>query len=291
MKQACAAALLCLWVVQPAVAQSQAEGQMRLYILQLEERVRQLTGQNERLAYEVNQLRTQLGMPPLELEQAQAAAEVPTGALATGESQPAGSRELGTLTVNPDGGPAAPVGPGMSGEEQPVDLSTLAGGVAPELVREFGNPNPAGQEGEMETAGLAGTPPTISLSGSASDEFALAYGYVLTGDYDLAEESFKTWLATFPGDQQAADARFWLGESHLQQGEYRDAADAFLGVYKTAPDRGKGPDALLKLGVSLAALGETKAACATLSEVGRRYPDASPSIMSRVHDEESRAGC
>ena len=93
--------------------------------------------------------------------------------------------------------------------------------------------------------------PTTALSGSPRDEYDLAYGYILTGDYGLAEESFKAWLAAFPNDPQAPDAEFWLGESHLQQGEYRDAANAFLAVYKTAPDSSKGPDALLKLGVSL----------------------------------------
>jgi len=77
----------------------------------------------------------------------------------------------------------------------------------------------------------------------------------------------------------------------LQQGEYRDAANAFLTVYKSAPDSPKGPDSLLKLGVSLSALGEKTAACGTFAELGRRYPQASPSLTNRVHDEESRAGC
>ena len=94
-----------------------------------------------------------------------------------------------------------------------------------------------------------------------------------------------------PSDPQAAYAEFWLGESHLQQGEYRDAANAFLAVYKTSPDSAKGPDALLKLGVSLSALGEQAAACATLAELGRRYPRATDSVMSRVRDEQEKAGC
>jgi tol-pal system protein YbgF len=290
MMRASTALLFCLCLAAPAAAQTQAEGEMRLYILDLEERVRQLTGTNERLTYEVNQLRTQLGLPPLQDEPAA------TGAV-TGqnlEAPPAGEepgapQELGTLSVSPDDPLIAP--DGATGAEAPVDLSQLAAGAAPELVKpEFGNPVPPGEE--TQTAGLpqAPTQPT-ALTGSARDEYDLAYGYILTGDYNLAEESFTTWLAAFPGDPQEIDARFWLGESHLQQGEYREAANAFLAVYKAAPDSIKGPDALLKLGVSLAALGEKEAACATLAEVGRKYPSASPSLMSRVHDEEGRAGC
>jgi tol-pal system protein YbgF len=144
----------------------------------------------------------------------------------------------------------------------------------------------------LQTAGLPTTPaPVTALSGSPRDEYDLAYGYILTGDYDLAEETFKAWLAAYPGDPQSIDAQFWLGESHLQQGEYRDAANAFLTVYKTAPESIKGPDSLMKLGMSLSALGEKTAACATFAELGKRYPQSAESLMSRVRDEETRAGC
>ena len=104
-------------------------------------------------------------------------------------------------------------------------------------------------------------------------------------------ETLKSWLAAYPSDPQAVDAQFWLGESPLQQGEYRDAANAFLNVYKTAPDSIKGPDSLMKLGVSLSALGEKDAACGTFAELGRRYPQGSESLMSRVRDEQAKAGC
>jgi tol-pal system protein YbgF len=139
--------------------------------------------------------------------------------------------------------------------------------------------------------GVAEPAAPTALSGSARDEYDLAYGYILTGDYALAEQNFRAWLAAFPNDPQAGDAEFWLGESLLQQGEYRDAANAFLSVYKASPDSAKGPDALLKLGVSLAALGEKPAACATFSELGRRYPRATESVMSRLRAEQTRAGC
>src|SRR5688572_25826381 len=49
------ATLLSAAPAAPAAAQSAQElGQMRLYVQQLEERVRQLTGENERLSYELN---------------------------------------------------------------------------------------------------------------------------------------------------------------------------------------------------------------------------------------------
>jgi len=290
---------VCLIAPQAfAQTEDQELGQMRLYVQQLEERVRQLTGDNERLLYQLNQMRASLGQPPLMAGGVPAPEAVGTFPQ-TGEQPsmatvqqgqvpaPAASpQELGAMSTSPSD---QLVQPGGSEAGAPVDLSTLAGGVAGELV----GPTPGAETVPgQQLAGMPAAPAaTTALSGSARDEYDLAYGYILTGDYALAEETFKTWLAAFPTDPQTPDAEFWLGESHLQQGEYRDAANAFLTVYKGAPDSPKGPDSLLKLGVSLSALGEKTAACGTFAELGRRYPQASQSLTNRVHDEESRAGC
>jgi TolA-binding protein len=48
---------------------------------------------------------------------------------------------------------------------------------------------------------------------------------------------------------------------------------------------------LFKLGVSLAGLNQRDVACATFSEVGKRYPSASDSLKERVKQERAAAGC
>lgn len=283
--------------------------QMRLYVQQLEERIRQLTGQNEQLLYELNRVRTQSGQPPLASAESQGGA-VSSQPLASngaggqtgaqgdpfgGTNAAAGSvpQDLGSFSIAADDPLIAPDGAGGGGE--PMDLSTLAGGAEatpPTSGSAGANGIPAPAAGAQQTAALPGSArPATPLSGSSRDEYDLAYGYVLTGDYDLAEKSFQSWLSAFPDDPQAADARFWLAESHLQQGEYREAANAFLAVYKAAPESPKGPDALVKLGASLSALGERNAACATLAEVGRKYPQAPASLTKRVDHEVEQAGC
>jgi tol-pal system protein YbgF len=309
-----AAFLLAFLLAAPAMAQSAQEvGQMRLYIQQLEERVRQLTGENERLGHELAQLRAQLGQPaggdqtgalgPQVYPGAEAMADPGVHSTVSGEpgvvAQPLPSadqalgappQDLGSISVSRDDPLIAPDGVPAG----PIDLSVLAGGTANPPY----DPNAGyGISGELASpdqthiAALARAPGTpTALSGSPRDGYDLAYGYVLTGDYELAERSFRDWLAAFPDDPQAVDARFWLGEAHLQQGEYREAANAFLAVYKSGQAT-KGPDSLLKLGMSLAALGEKDAACATFGEVERKYPDASAALMSRVNGEEDRAGC
>lgn len=285
--------LAVLWAAAPVAAQeSQEIGQMRVYIQQLEERLRQLTGQNEQLMFELNQLRAQSGQTGTITAPGQSGAIAPGAqgsGQASGSAAAAPAQDPGTLSVARDDPLIAPDGFGF---DTPVDLSELAGGQPGGPAGVSGGAVAPTQPGNTQAAALPGAPGRgTAIAGSARDEYDLAYGYILTGDYGLAQESFQNWLAAFPDDPQAADARFWLGESFYQQGEYRDAANAFLAVYKSAPDSQKAPDALLKLGVALSALGEKNAACATLAEVGRKYPQASAALLSRVDEEERHAGC
>ena len=53
----------------------------------------------------------------------------------------------------------------------------------------------------------------------------------------------------------------------------------------------KAPDALLRLGQSLAAMKQKEMACATLAEVGRKYPRASNAVKQGVEREQKRVRC
>ena len=64
---------------------------------------------------------------------------------------------------------------------------------------------------------------------------------------------------------------------------------SFLAVSTKYDAPGKAPESLLRLGQSLAALKQKEAACATLAEVGRKYPNASASVKRGVAQEQKRA--
>jgi tol-pal system protein YbgF len=212
--------------------------------------------------------------------------------------------DLGSISVAQDDPRIAPdghVGPAGA----PLDLSALAGGsvnggfdglrggehqVAPvPLPGTIDVPQQGGWSQSGQQAQPA--PQMAALGGSANDQYDLAYGYVLTGDYRLAEESFRHWLQANAGHPLAGDAEFWLAESMLRQDKHRDAANLFLKLYKDAPQGRKAPDALAKLGIALAALGEQSAACATFQELDRQHPDASDLVKSQVAAASQRAGC
>jgi tol-pal system protein YbgF len=305
---------LALVQTLPTAAQTAQEtAQMRLYIQQLEAQVRQLTGEVERLRFELRRQQANLA-PAADGDRAGdltgSIAGVPAaGGPGAGQpaiggpviggtvnpqnnasvSQGAPPQDLGTLSIATDdpriAGDGAGTGAGPGGgavAAAPLDLSVLAGGAGSGLS---GSPDLGHEQPPLLP------PQTTALSGSPSDQYDLSYGYILTGDYDLAEQSFRAWLQTFGDHELALDARFWLAESLYQQGENREAANRFLEVYKSAPDGRKAPDALMKLGLTLAALGERDAACATFAEMQNKFPDASSILSDRVAREAKKAGC
>lgn len=142
-----------------------------------------------------------------------------------------------------------------------------------------------------------GAPPATRAAGlgqpvpPAGDQYDAAYGYMLSGEYGLAESSFKSFLADHPTDRRAASGQYWLGESYYSRKMFREAADAFLTSYQQYPSSPKAPDSLLKLGLALNGLGEKKAACASFDELLAKYPKASKALRDLAGVEKSKARC
>ena len=128
-------------------------------------------------------------------------------------------------------------------------------------------------------------------SDTPKDTYDLAYGYVLRKDYALAEDTFQAFLKKYPTDRRAAEAQFWLGESLFQRQRYDAAAQAFLEVSTKHGSHAKAPEALLRLAQSLAAMNQKEMSCATLAEVGRKYPKAPATVKQGVEREQKRVRC
>jgi tol-pal system protein YbgF len=312
-------ALVCAAAAFTASAQ---DSDVILRLNQLEQQMRQLTGAIEQLQYRNQQLeqalrrmqedvefRNQQGNtkgPATQVRPTGAATQTPGGGApqtnASGRKSdafdptlnpnaPGVPHTLGSMPGNTSGNAAPQLNSAESGA--PLDLSTLPRSARGEassgdvttsdgtLAPPSRNPNGIGGQ----------TAAVLPPSQSPRDQYDLAYGYLLRKDYALAEEGFRTFLRSYPADRMAADAQFWLGESMFQRQSYRDAADAFLNVTKKYESSVKAPDALLRLGQSLEALGEKDLACATLGEVGRKYPRASLNVKQGVDREQKRVHC
>ncbi|MFZ4533888.1 MAG: tol-pal system protein YbgF [Alsobacter sp.] len=173
----------------------------------------------------------------------------------------------------PPGLPAA-VGPGAGLSAPGLPAGALPGGPVP------GRPlPPAGA-----TASLGGT-------GVAKDDYDLAYGLLLQRQYEQSEMAFRQYLQAWPRDRMVATATYWLGETYLRRQRYTDAVEQYLKIYRSYGNSRIAPDSMLKLAVSLRGMGQPEQACATLAEVGRKYPDASADLRAGVEREQKRGNC
>jgi tol-pal system protein YbgF len=299
------------------LAQS-ADGDPEMRIQQLENELRQLTGQNEELQYRNRQLEDRLkllqgGAPGLPGGQSAAAPPMQASpAYRQPQAQPGYDQQIAApapIIQEPPGAPAAPGrrrgdafdpsrapnAPGapqaLGGGQLPIPAETPIGAPGgrgagePLDLANTGARNPA--VGPGPGAGLTTLPP----SATPKDEYDLGIGYMQRKDYALAEETMRNFAQKYPSDPLVADSQYWLGESFFQRQQYRDAAEAFLGVTTKFDKSAKAPDALLRLGQSLAALKEKEAACAALGEVTRKYPRASSGVKAAVDREQKRVKC
>ncbi len=121
--------------------------------------------------------------------------------------------------------------------------------------------------------------------------FDRARQLVVARDNAGAATAFQDFLERFPDAPQAAEARYWLGETLYAQEAYGDAATAYIGAIRGWPKTTWAPRATMKLGRSLIALDKPADACRTLGELGRRYPNAPAAVASAAADARKQAKC
>jgi tol-pal system protein YbgF len=70
------------------------------------------------------------------------------------------------------------------------------------------------------------------------------------GNFDLALDGFKNYLAQFPDTSLAAAAQYWIGECYSSKKDFPKAIEAFRQVIKSYPRSDKASGAKLKIGLS-----------------------------------------
>lgn len=236
---------------------------------------------------------------------------------------PGAPRTLGSL--NPDGTPMARPGAGNGSgdigtllddeEDGPMDLNSMgrtAGGLpsgalpppglpprsvpgqsSPSLPNagsvQGTAPRPVGSSGPLVT----GTAPSVAAAatGDPRDGYDMAYGLVQQRQYEQAEMAFRQFLQAHPRDKLVPDATYWLGETYYRRARYPDAVEQYLKIYKTFGSSRIAPESMLKLSMSLKGMNQPEQACATLAEIGRKYPDAPAEVRAGVQREQKRGNC
>src|SRR5271154_4334042 len=252
---------------------------------QLEQQMRDLTGQVEKLGFSLQQLSARMDKLSqdvdfrlTQLEHNQPAA----GAAAAAPAQP-------TVVV---GGTT-----GTDQGDQPLKQSSLApqtlGTLTQSQVQAAAQQPAAGATAPATTtAAQTAAATAYQLPGNTVEEqYQYAFGLLQQANYDEAEKALRAFVAQHPTDFLAGNAQYWLGETYYVRGRYEDAAVTFAEGYQKYPDNSKAPDDLLKLGMSLGQIGKKSDACVAFAELGKKFPTAPDNVLARVKDEKHRYGC
>jgi tol-pal system protein YbgF len=92
------------------------------------------------------------------------------------------------------------------------------------------------------------------------------------GDMPAARAVFTRFLEQYPQHDLAANAHYWIGETHYSEKSYEPAILAFQEVIKNFPTKEKVPAAMLKQAMAFNAINDTKSARYVLKKLGETFP-------------------
>ncbi len=204
----------------------------------MQQELRELRGQNEELAHELETLKSRQRELYLDLDRR--IQDVETA-----------GRNGGSVSPAPTPATAAPAAAGNASPPAGTD--------------------PAG------AAPVAGSAPAAAgmAPSSERDAYKQAFDLLREGQYAQAITAFQGFLQRHPQSGYAANAQYWLGEANYVSKQYPTAAAEFRKVLENYPDSNKVPDATLKLGYTYYELGEWAKARESLTQVTTRYAGSS----------------
>jgi len=163
----------------------------------------------------------------------------------------------------------------MQGLLQSIDgrLANGGGGAAP-----AGSASGAGAGSPQGTTPASSAPPSSNsavpaMPGISADTlYQNALRDYSTGKYDLSRQEFGDYIKTFPTNDLASNAQFYLGEILYAQGNYQEAIAQYELVMGNYPKSFKLAAAQLKKAFAELELGMKASGTRDLREVVRRFP-------------------
>jgi tol-pal system protein YbgF len=101
------------------------------------------------------------------------------------------------------------------------------------------------------------------------------------GDMPAAREIFTKFLEQYPQHELAANAHYWIGETHYSEKSYEPAILSFQEVIKNYPQKEKVPAAMLKQAMAFKAINDTKSAKYVLKKLGEGFPKSDEAIKAK----------
>jgi tol-pal system protein YbgF len=155
--------------------------------------------------------------------------------------------------------------------EPPVDPAAAVPGAPPGVPADPAVP-PAPPAAQPQPAGPGISPQRL---------YATAWADYGIGQYALCVQGFETYLRTFPKNEAADDAQFYIGECQFQDGKFTEAIDAYNRVIANYPRGDKVPEAYYKRGLVLERLGQLDRARESYDAVVKDYGDSPAAGLSK----------
>jgi tol-pal system protein YbgF len=152
---------------------------------------------------------------------------------------------------------------------------------------------PAPSPSEPSTTPAPGVTPTPSVPTPATPVVPAATGLspqrlydtawadYTAGQWDLAVEGFTTYIRTFPRNDAADNAQYYIGESYYSDGRFPDAIDAFTRVISGYPKSDVLPNAYYKRGLVHERLNQPDRARESYEMAVRTFPDTDAGRLAR----------
>jgi tol-pal system protein YbgF len=123
--------------------------------------------------------------------------------------------------------------------------------------------------------------PTPGVAISPQRLFSTAWGDYTVGQWALCIQGFDTYLRTFPRNEAADEAQFYIGECQFSDGKFTEAVDAYNRVITNYPRGEKVPDAYYKRGLAFERLNQLDRARESYETVIKGYADSQAAGLSR----------
>lgn len=228
---------------------------MQQLMSELQEELRELRGENERLRYELGELKERQRELYIDVDRRLQQMEV-SGAPAAGAAAAAAA-------LPPSAAPA------------PVPATRPPSAPAPA---------PAAAAGTAGAATVATAGPSVT-SGAEREAYKNALNLLKEGRNAQAAAAFRKFLADHPRSGYASNAQYWLGEAYYVSKDYPSAVTEFGKVVSDYPQSTKVADARLKLGFTYYELSDWAKARQTLEDVVKQH---SGTTAARLADQRLR---
>lgn len=130
---------------------------------------------------------------------------------------------------------------------------------------------------------VAKTSPTPSVSADTDPRelYDTAYNDYQQGSFDLAILAFHQYLESFPDNELADNATYWIGECFYLQGRFQQAIEQYDEVLSRFEASDRTPSALLKKGYAYLELGQRAQGIVQLQNVTCEYGGTDEAHLAR----------